>query len=87
MISNFSYLWFSTLYTSSFGRTETKVFAKKKKKDSYLKYAPGSILFNKSLGGGGGGLIEDFSTWQKTSVRLKFNNEMLVKYWIIFFGV
>ena len=31
MTSNFSYLWFSTLYTSSFGRTEIVVFAKQNK--------------------------------------------------------
>ena len=42
--SNFSYLWFSTVYSSSFGRTETMVFAKlNKARHPYLKYVPGSI--------------------------------------------
>ena len=31
LTSNFSYLWFSTLYSSSFGMTETIVFAKQNK--------------------------------------------------------
>ena len=46
------------------------------------------IEINKSLagggGGGGGGLIEDFGTWLNTYVRSKFNNKVLVKYWIFF---
>ena len=48
---------------------------------------PSNVMeINKSLGGGGGGggLIEDFGSWLKTYVRSKFNNKMLVKYWIIF---
>ena len=44
MTSNFSYLWFSTVYSSSFGRTETMVFAKQNKtRHPHLKHVPGSI--------------------------------------------
>ena len=48
------------------------------------------IEINKSVEGGGGGggggrSIEDFGTGLTTSVRLKFNNKMLVMYWIISF--
>ena len=89
---SYMYLWFSTLYSSSFGRTETVVFAKKNKTPIsnmprvYLALPPlppsNVMEINKSRGGGG--LIEDFGTWLKTYVRSKFNNKMLVKYWIIF---
>ena len=73
MTSNFSYLWFSTLYSSSFGRTEIMVFAKQNK-TTMSKMSPGLfspapprsnvIEINKSLVGGGGEgcLIEDFGT-------------------------
>ena len=65
MTSNFSYLWFSTLYSSSFGRTEIMVFAKQNK-TTMSKMSPGLfspapppphsnvIEINKSLVGGGG---------------------------------
>ena len=44
MTSNFSYLWFSTVYSSSFKRTETMVFAKQNKtRHPHLKHVPGSI--------------------------------------------
>ena len=58
----------------------------KKKNKTPISNMPLGLFYLISPWGewGGGGLIEDFSTWQKTSVRLKFNNEMLVKYWIIF---
>ena len=66
MTSNFSYLWFSTLHSSSFGVTETIVFAKQNK--TCISNMPPGLFFptpspppivieiNKSLLGGGGGM-------------------------------
>ena len=92
---SYMYLWFSTLYSSSVGRTETVVFGKKKIRPppqtcprGYLALPPltpsNVIEINKSLARGGGGLIEDFGTWLNTYVRSKLNNKVLVKYWIFF---
>ena len=60
---SYMYLWFSTLYSSSFGRTETVVFAKKDKTPisnmppglfSPAPLPPSNVIeINKSLGGGG----------------------------------
>ena len=69
-----------------FGRTETMVFAKQNK-TPILNMPPGlpSPETPPPPPSNWGGSIEDFGTWRKTSVRLKFNNKMLVKYWIISF--
>ena len=78
----------STLYSSSFGTTETMVFAKQNK--TPISNMPPALFSPETSPpphqtGGGGGAKEDFGTWLKTSVRLKFNNKMLVKYSIISF--
>ena len=86
----------STLYSSSFRRTETMVFAKQSKtpisnmppgllspETSPPPFPPIKCGRNKLVPVGGGELNRGFDTWQKTSVRLKFNNKMLVKYWTL----
>ena len=46
---------------------------------------PAHQMWSKQISpcGGAGELNRGFGTWQKTSVRLKFNNKMLVKYWTL----